>query len=81
MFKDVPVKIVNLKIVDDNEDVVGLVGESRVGRGRERGFAGTALTSGGPVLDKQEDSKTDREKMDQDDDADEKHDNTDAAID
>ncbi len=62
VYKDRPIKIINLKLVDDNEDVAGLVGgEAKARRGRERGFAGTALTSGGVVA---ADSKTSDSKQD-----------------
>lgn len=43
-----PIKVVNMHVVDDEEDVAGLLGVSKVGRGRERGFAGTALAGRAP---------------------------------
>lgn len=49
VFKDMPIKVVNMHVVDDDEDVAGLLGGSKVGRGRERGFAGTALAGRAPV--------------------------------
>lgn len=49
VFNDMPIKVVNAHVVDDDEDVAGLLGVSKVGRGKERGFTGTALAGRAPT--------------------------------